>query len=259
MRAALVVGARPNFMKIAPLMREFKSRDVDTILIHTGQHYDKNMSKVFFEDLELPEPDIYLGVGSGSHAEQTARVMIAFEEIVIEKKPDIIIVVGDVNSTVACSLVGAKLHVPVAHVEAGLRSFDLDMPEVDEEEREPVADLNLAEFDLSAFEEESSEAVATEEPAAEFDLGELDMELDAAMSEAVAEEAPVASMEEKAPEEPAEEDEMLGLDEVATKLDLAKAYIDMGDPDGARAILDEVLNEGSDEQKSEAQGLINEL
>ena len=129
MRAALVVGARPNFMKIAPLMREFKIRNVDTILIHTGQHYDENMSKVFFEDLELPEPDIYLGVGSGSHAEQTARVMIAFEEIVISNKPDVIIVVGDVNSTVACSLVGAKLHVPVAHVEAGLRSFDLNMPE----------------------------------------------------------------------------------------------------------------------------------
>ncbi|MBN2184957.1 MAG: UDP-N-acetylglucosamine 2-epimerase (non-hydrolyzing) [Candidatus Krumholzibacteriota bacterium] len=129
MRAALVVGARPNFMKIAPLMREFKGRNVETLLIHTGQHYDKNMSKVFFEDLELPEPDIYLGVGSGSHAEQTARVMIAFEEIVLSKNPDIIIVVGDVNSTVACSLVGAKLHVPVAHVESGLRSFDLDMPE----------------------------------------------------------------------------------------------------------------------------------
>jgi UDP-N-acetylglucosamine 2-epimerase (non-hydrolysing) len=129
MRAALVVGARPNFMKIAPLMREFKDRNVDTLLIHTGQHYDENMSRVFFEDLELPEPDIYLGVGSGSHAEQTARVMIAFEEIVISSRPDIIIVVGDVNSTVACSLVGAKLHVPVAHVEAGLRSFDLDMPE----------------------------------------------------------------------------------------------------------------------------------
>ncbi len=129
MKAALVAGARPNFMKIAPLMREFAGRGVETILIHTGQHYDKNMSKVFFEDLELPEPDIYLGVGSGSHAVQTAKVMIAFEEIMIEKKPDIIIVVGDVNSTVACSLVGAKLHIPVAHVEAGLRSFDLDMPE----------------------------------------------------------------------------------------------------------------------------------
>ncbi len=129
MRAVLVVGARPNFMKVAPLMREFGGRGVETILVHTGQHYDENMSKVFFEDLELPEPDIYLGVGSGSHAEQTARVMIAFESIVVSKEPDIIIVVGDVNSTLACSLVGAKLHVPVAHVEAGLRSFDLDMPE----------------------------------------------------------------------------------------------------------------------------------
>ncbi len=129
MKAALVVGARPNFMKIAPLMREFAARSVETFLIHTGQHYDKNMSKIFFEDLELPEPDIYLGIGSGSHAEQTARVMIAFEKTVVEQKPDIIIVVGDVNSTVACSLVGAKLHIPVAHVEAGLRSFDLAMPE----------------------------------------------------------------------------------------------------------------------------------
>ncbi|MBU8921114.1 MAG: UDP-N-acetylglucosamine 2-epimerase (non-hydrolyzing), partial [Bacteroidales bacterium] len=130
MRAVLVVGARPNFMKVAPLMREFAKRgNVETLLVHTGQHYDENMSKVFFHDLELPEPDIYLGVGSGSHAEQTAKVMVAFEIIVEKQRPDIIIVVGDVNSTLACSIVGAKLHVPVAHVESGLRSFDLDMPE----------------------------------------------------------------------------------------------------------------------------------
>ncbi len=117
-------------MKVAPLMREFARRGgVETLLVHTGQHYDENMSKVFFEDLELPEPDIYLGVGSGSHAEQTAKVMVAFEIIVEEQKPDVIIVVGDVNSTMACTIVGAKLHIPVAHVEAGLRSFDLDMPE----------------------------------------------------------------------------------------------------------------------------------
>lgn len=117
-------------MKIAPLMREFAGRDgVETLLVHTGQHYDEDMSKIFFDDLELPRPDIYLGVGSGSHAEQTAKVMVAFEIIVEEQKPDLIIVVGDVNSTLACSLVGAKLHVPVAHVEAGLRSFDLEMPE----------------------------------------------------------------------------------------------------------------------------------
>lgn len=132
-------------------------------------------------------------------------------------------------------------------------SHDLDVQEVDEESKS-VADFG--EFDLSVFEDDSSEAATTEEPVAEFDLEELDMELDAAMPEDVAEDTSVASMDEA---EPAEEDEMLGLDEVATKLDLAKAYIDMGDPDGARAILDEVLNEGNDVQKSEAQGLINEL
>ncbi len=130
MKVVLVVGARPNFMKAAPLVREFRRRgNVEILLVHTGQHYDENMSKIFFEDLELPEPDIYLGVGSGSHAEQTAKVMVAFEIIVEEQRPDIIIVVGDVNSTLACSLVGAKLRIPVAHVEAGLRSFDMDMPE----------------------------------------------------------------------------------------------------------------------------------
>lgn len=140
---------------------------------------------------------------------------------------------------------------PVAEEPADALDFDMQ-----EAEGESEAAADLGEFDLSAFEEEGSEKAATEEPAAEFDLSEFDMELDAAMSEEVVEEAPVASMEEEAP---AEESEMLGLDEVATKLDLAKAYIDMGDPDGARAILDEVLNEGNDEQKSEAQGLINEL
>lgn len=117
-------------MKAAPLIREFKVRGkIEPLLVHTGQHYDENMSKIFFVDLELPEPDIYLGVGSGSHAEQTGRVMKAFEEVVGKERPDLIIVVGDVNSTLACSLVGSKLLVPVAHVEAGLRSFDLTMPE----------------------------------------------------------------------------------------------------------------------------------
>ncbi len=130
MKAAIVVGARPNFMKAAPLMREFKARGtVKPLLVHTGQHYDDNMSKVFFEDLELPQPDMYLGVGSGTHAEQTGKIMTAFEKVIIEEHPDLIIVVGDVNSTLACSLVGAKRLVPVAHVEAGLRSFDLTMPE----------------------------------------------------------------------------------------------------------------------------------
>lgn len=130
MKAAVVVGARPNFMKAAPLIREFNARGrVETLLVHTGQHYDENMSRVFFEDLGLPEPDIHLGVGSGSHAAQTAKIMTAFEGVVERERPDLVIVVGDVNSTLACSLVAAKLLVPVAHVEAGLRSFDRTMPE----------------------------------------------------------------------------------------------------------------------------------
>lgn len=126
-----VVGARPNFMKVAPLHRALlpHAERVKHLICHTGQHYDEKMSKVFFEDLELPQPDIYLGVGSGSHAEQTARVMVEFEKVLLAEKPDLVIVVGDVNSTLACSVTAAKLHVPVAHVEAGLRSFDRDMPE----------------------------------------------------------------------------------------------------------------------------------
>ncbi len=124
------VGARPNFMKAAPLYREFKKHpDINHRIVHTGQHYDDNMSKVFFTDLELPLPDIDLGVGSGSHAEQTGRIMIEFEKVVAAEKPDLVIVVGDVNSTIACSLVCAKSLIPVAHVEAGLRSFDRTMPE----------------------------------------------------------------------------------------------------------------------------------
>jgi len=126
-----VVGARPNFMKIAPIQRlmEDQSNSFEPVLVHTGQHYDERMSKLFFEDLQLPEPDIYLGVGSGSHAEQTAKIMVEFEKICIEYKPDLVLVVGDVNSTAACSIVASKLWIPVAHVEAGLRSFDRKMPE----------------------------------------------------------------------------------------------------------------------------------
>ncbi len=125
-----VVGARPNFMKIGPLHRAYrKFGDIHSIIVHTGQHYDDRMSDVFFRQLELPEPDIYLGVGSGSHAAQTARIMISFEGALMEHKPDLVLVVGDVNSTVACSLVAAKCHIPVAHVEAGLRSGDRGMPE----------------------------------------------------------------------------------------------------------------------------------
>jgi UDP-N-acetylglucosamine 2-epimerase (non-hydrolysing) len=126
-----VVGARPNFMKIAPIQRLMKnqSNSFDPVLVHTGQHYDERMSKLFFEDLQLPEPDIYLGVGSGTHAEQTAKIMVEFEKICIEYKPDLVLVVGDVNSTAACSIVASKQWIPVAHVEAGLRSFDRKMPE----------------------------------------------------------------------------------------------------------------------------------
>ena len=126
-----VVGARPNFMKVAPLHRALKaySDSLHHRIVHTGQHYDRAMSKVFFEDLELPQPDFYLGVGSASHAEQTAKIMVEFEKVLMKHRPDMVVVVGDVNSTVACSLVSVKMGVPVGHVEAGLRSFDRTMPE----------------------------------------------------------------------------------------------------------------------------------
>tara|TARA_B100000212_G_scaffold89121_1_gene65336 strand:- start:3445 stop:4545 length:1101 start_codon:yes stop_codon:yes gene_type:complete len=125
----LVVGARPNFMKIAPIHAELAKRGIQQILLHTGQHYDEDMSKVFFDDLGMPQPDIYLGIGSGSHATQTAKVMVDFEKVCKEHKPSMAVVVGDVNSTVACSMVCAKEWIPCAHVEAGLRSFDREMPE----------------------------------------------------------------------------------------------------------------------------------
>ncbi len=118
-------------MKVAPIHRAFQkySDKIQHLICHTGQHYDEKMSKVFFDDLELPKPDFYLGVGSGSHAEQTAKVMMEFEKVLLAEKPDMILVVGDVNSTIACSLTAAKLHIKVVHVEAGLRSFDRKMPE----------------------------------------------------------------------------------------------------------------------------------
>ncbi|RZB29718.1 MAG: UDP-N-acetylglucosamine 2-epimerase (non-hydrolysing) [Desulfobacteraceae bacterium Eth-SRB1] len=147
----LVAGARPNFMKIAPIVRALRSRNdellifnsklvteeassannpkLDWKLVHTGQHYDYEMSQAFFDDLEIPKPDYFLEAGSGSHAEQTARIMTGFEKVCLKEKPDIVIVVGDVNSTLACSIVAKKLLIKVAHVEAGLRSFDLTMPE----------------------------------------------------------------------------------------------------------------------------------
>jgi len=126
-----VVGARPNFMKVAPIVEAMKRRDTEfaPMVVHTGQHYDAQMSDAFFRDLGLPEPDVYLNVGSGSHAVQTAAVMQSFEPVVIKEKPDWVLVVGDVNSTLACALVCAKLNIKVAHVEAGLRSRDRTMPE----------------------------------------------------------------------------------------------------------------------------------
>lgn len=117
-------------MKIAPLMRAIERQGgIRPILVHTGQHYDENMSDSFFRDLGIPAPDVHLGIGSGSHAQQTGRVMIAFEEVLLREKPGLVLVVGDVNSTMACALAAVKLHIPVAHVEAGLRSFDRTMPE----------------------------------------------------------------------------------------------------------------------------------
>jgi UDP-N-acetylglucosamine 2-epimerase (non-hydrolysing) len=138
MNVILVAGARPNFMKIAPILRAIRAHNrrrpagaerLNPLLVHTGQHYDESMSKRFFADLGLPEPDINLGVGSASHGRQTAMILDAFEQVCLDRKPDRVLVVGDVNSTLACSLAAAKLNIAVDHVEAGLRSFDRSMPE----------------------------------------------------------------------------------------------------------------------------------
>lgn len=129
MLVCLIVGARPNFMKIAPIDRELRNRGIETLLVHTGQHYDQNMSDVFFEDLNMKSPDVHLNVGSGSHATQTARIMIEFEKVCNDHEFAMVVVVGDVNSTIACTLVAKKLGILVTHVEAGLRSFDREMPE----------------------------------------------------------------------------------------------------------------------------------
>jgi UDP-N-acetylglucosamine 2-epimerase (non-hydrolysing) len=130
MKLLHIVGARPNFMKAAPVIDALKQYPhVSQLLVHTGQHYDKIMSDIFFKELGLPKPDINLEVGSGSHAIQTAEIMTRFEPVLLEEKPDLVLVYGDVNSTVATALVATKRHVPVAHVEAGLRSFDRAMPE----------------------------------------------------------------------------------------------------------------------------------
>lgn len=130
-RILCVVGARPNFMKIAPIMRALRSDQIplEAMLLHTGQHYDDAMKRAFFDQLGIPEPDIDLGVGSGSHAVQTAEIMLRFEPVLDEYRPDMLLVVGDVNSTIACALVAVKKGIPIVHVEAGLRSGDRGMPE----------------------------------------------------------------------------------------------------------------------------------
>ena len=130
MKVFLIAGARPNFMKIAPIYRASRKHDrLQCQIIHTGQHYDHEMSQLFFDELEIPPPAFNLEAGSGSHAVQTAKIMMAFEEVCRSSRPDLVMVVGDVNSTLACSVVAKKLQIDVAHVEAGLRSFDLTMPE----------------------------------------------------------------------------------------------------------------------------------
>lgn len=129
-RIHLVAAARPNFMKVAPLWHALSAApDFEPVLVHTGQHYDANMSDAFFAELKLPEPDHHLGVGSGSHGEQTGKVMIAYERVAVADRPDWLVVVGDVNSTAACAMVAAKLRIKLVHLEAGLRSRDRDMPE----------------------------------------------------------------------------------------------------------------------------------
>jgi len=163
-RLLFVVGARPNFMKVAPILRALQQQPApfQWRLVHTGQHYDAAMSDVFFQQLGIPHPDDHLGVGSGSHAQQTAAIMAAFEPLVLEWRPDLVVVVGDVNSTIACALVAAKLRIGVAHVEAGLRSFDRDMPEeINRLLTDQLSDL-LFTTEESAFTNLTREGVAPE-------------------------------------------------------------------------------------------------
>jgi UDP-N-acetylglucosamine 2-epimerase (non-hydrolysing) len=163
MRLLGVVGARPNFMKIAPIMTELKKfPDIEHRLVHSGQHYDDALSGNFFADLDLPAPDVNLEVGSGSHAAQTAEVMRTLEPVLLDYKPDLVIVVGDVNSTLAASITAAKLRIPVAHVEAGLRSFDSSMPEeINRKLTDAVSDL-LFVTEESAVENLNREGVPAE-------------------------------------------------------------------------------------------------
>ena len=146
LKLLLIAGARPNFMKLAPLVKAVRRRphEAGFQIVHTGQHYDAQMSQVFFDQLGIPTPDFNLEVGSGSHAAQTAEIMKRFEPVCLEAKPDWVVVVGDVNSTMACALVAAKLGVRVAHVEAGLRSYDRAMPEeINRLVTDAIADLLL--------------------------------------------------------------------------------------------------------------------
>jgi UDP-N-acetylglucosamine 2-epimerase (non-hydrolysing) len=143
-KVVLVAGARPDFMKIAPLWTEMNQlpSDFKPIILHTGQHYDYEMSKVFFEDLELPESEYFLGVGSGTHAEQTGKTMIEFERVIRYEDPDLVVVFGDVNSTLACSVTAKKLFIPVAHVEARARSFAMAMPvEINRKVTDAISDI----------------------------------------------------------------------------------------------------------------------
>ncbi len=146
MKVVNIVGARPNFVKIAPLMQTMiDSSFINPILLHTGQHYDYEMSESFFRELEIPEPDVYLNVGSASHGKQVARIMKRFDDFCEQHQPDLVVVVGDVNSTLACSLVAVKRHIQVAHIEAGIRSYDRGMPEeVNRIVTDSVADLLLS-------------------------------------------------------------------------------------------------------------------
>jgi UDP-N-acetylglucosamine 2-epimerase (non-hydrolysing) len=187
-----VVGARPNYMKMAPLLRAFRAHPglPKALLVHTGQHYDFALNDQLFADLELPAPDVNLGVGSGSHAAQTAEVMKRFEPVVVDAKPSCVIVVGDVNSTMACTLVAAKLFVPVVHVEAGLRSFDRAMPEeINRVVTDQIADL-LYTTERSAHDNLAREGIA---PARAQFVGNLMIDsLQAALTKAVAPQATLA-------------------------------------------------------------------
>ncbi len=163
LKVVCVCGARPNFMKIAPIVAALeRTKSVETLLVHTGQHYDQRMSRLFFDELGIPKPDLNLEVGSGSHAAQTAEVMKRFEPVCLEHRPDWVIVVGDVNSTFACAMVAAKLGIGVVHVEAGLRSFDREMPEeINRVLTDAISDL-LFVTEPSAVENLRREGVADE-------------------------------------------------------------------------------------------------